>query len=496
MTTHEGTFTKHRVRKFVAALTATTLAGLLALATGAGVAQAQVGKTYDASVDETIADIQSYWTKTMPDVYGMQYEAIPTNRVYPYSSSNPPPNCDDGGRTTTPYQQIAGNAFYCSNGDFVAYDEEGLIPKLRQQYGEFAVGLVFAHELGHAIQARVNYNPGASVYLEQQADCFAGSWAQHVATSTDANVHLSKDDLDTALAGLLALRDPSGIDGSQDGAHGNGFDRVSAFQDGYEGGAKACADYQQHPPTVTESAYTSQSDYDNNGNLSMSELLPLVEDSMKSYWTNATTKFTGTTKIVAGNPVKAADSCSGGNGNGSDQGALSDAAVYCAATDTVTYDAQQLAAEHDSIGDFAPAVLLATEYAASVQHALGRDVQSAAGRSASVCLAGAWAADVGGQTADSSGTNSGTGGSSSLSPGDLDEAVKALVASPSGAVDRGSAFDRVSAFRTGFHDGASACVSAATASTKTTGTKTTGTKTHNTKTRSTKTHSTKKTTQA
>lgn len=452
MTTHEGSLTMQRFRKFVAALTATTLAGLLTLATGAGVAQAQTGKTYDASVTETIADIQSYWSATMPDVYGMRYEAIPADRVFPYSESNPPPNCEDGGRTTTPYEDIAGNAFYCSNGDFVAYDEQGLVPELRAKYGEFAVGLVFAHELGHAIQARVNYSPGATVYLEQQADCFAGSWAQHVATSTDATVHLSKDDLDTALAGLLALRDPSGIDGGQDGAHGNGFDRVSAFQDGYEGGAQACADYENNPPNVTESAYTSQSDYDNNGNLSMSELLPLVGDSMKSYWTNATTKFSGATKVVAGNPAGVAQSCPTG-----DQGALDDAVVYCAATDTVTYDAQKLAAEHDRIGDFAAAVLIAAEYSASVQHSLGRETQSGAGRTASVCLAGAWTAHVGDET--------GNGNGSSLSPGDLDEAVSALVASRSGNVDRGSAFDRVSAFRKGFHNGPSACVSATSAKT-------------------------------
>jgi predicted metalloprotease len=238
-----------RVRRFAAAVTATTLAGLLTLTTGVGQASAQVGKSYDASVDQTIADIQSYWSTTMPSVYGTAYQAIPASRVYPYSESNPPPNCDDAGQTTAPYQDVAGNAFYCSNGDFVAYDEQGLIPKLRSQYGEFAVGLVFAHELGHAVQARVGYQPSATVYLEQQADCFAGAWAQHVATSNDANVHLAKSDLDTALAGLLALRDPSGVDGSQDGAHGNGFDRVSAFQDGFEGGAATCAAYQNDPPT-------------------------------------------------------------------------------------------------------------------------------------------------------------------------------------------------------------------------------------------------------
>ena len=444
-----------RFRRFVAAVTATTLAGLLTLATGVGEASAQVGRSYDASVDQTIADIQSYWAKTMPSVYGTAYEAIPTSRVFPYSESNPPPNCDDAGATTAPYEDVAGNAFYCSNGDFVAYDEQGLIPKLRSQYGEFAVGLVFAHELGHAVQARVGYEPSATVYVEQQADCFAGAWAEHVATSNDTAVHLAKADLDTALAGLLALRDPSGVDGSQDGAHGNGFDRVSAFQDGFEGGAAACADYENHPPTVTESAFTSASDYQNGGDLPLSQLLPAITKSFETYWTNATSKFTGTTKLVAGNAARAASSCAT-----ADQGVLDDAAVYCAATDTVTYDEQRLAAEHDTIGDFAPAVLLATEYASSVQHALGRDVRTASGRKASLCLAGAWAANIGAETGN---------GSSTLSPGDLDEAVAALVASPSGNVDRGSAFDRVAAFRTGFHDGPSKCV--ASTSSKSSGSK-------------------------
>ena len=71
-------------------------------------------------------------------------------------------------------------------------------------------------------------------------------------TATTRTCTSRTDDLDNALAGLLTLSDPSGIDGGQDGAHGNGFDRVSAFQDGYEGGAQACADYQNNPPAVTE----------------------------------------------------------------------------------------------------------------------------------------------------------------------------------------------------------------------------------------------------
>src|SRR4051812_10899349 len=263
-----------------------TLAMVTAMAFGAiaglgQAANAQVSSRYDASVDSTIADIQSFWAATMPDVYGQQYEEISSDRVFPYSASNPPPNCEDGGRTKAPYDEVAGNAFYCSNGDFVAYDDAGLLPKLRKNFGEFAVGLVFAHELGHAVQARVGFEPQMAVDFEQQADCFAGAWAQHVAASDDADVHLSSGDLDTALAGLLTLSDPSGIDSSQEGAHGNGFDRVGAFQDGYEGGAATCANYQDNPPAVTESGYTSYEDQATGGNLELSEMLPTVSKSLE-----------------------------------------------------------------------------------------------------------------------------------------------------------------------------------------------------------------------
>ncbi len=236
---------------------------------------------YDGDINATIADIQAYWTKTMPEVYQQDYEPIPADRLIPYSQSNPPPSC--GGRGTTPYTEVAGNAFYCSQGDFVAWDEQELLPKLRKQFGNFAPALVLAHEWGHAIQARVGFDTYQTIYLEQQADCFAGAWTAHVA-SGDASVQMNDEDLDGALAGLLQLRDPSGIDGSQDGAHGNGFDRVGAFQDGYEGGAETCAAYQNNPPSITESGYTSEADYASGGDMSLADVLPAVTDSLSSYW--------------------------------------------------------------------------------------------------------------------------------------------------------------------------------------------------------------------
>ena len=47
---------------------------------------------------------------------------------------------------------------------------------------------------------------------------------------------------------------------------------------------------------------------------------------------------------------------------------------------------------------------------------------------------------------------------SSLSPGDLDEAVTVLVAGNHEQTDRGTAFERVAAFRAGFKHGPSQCV--------------------------------------
>jgi predicted metalloprotease len=415
-------------------LVGVAMATVMAFGVVAGLAtasSAQVSSKYDAPIDQTIADIQNFWTQTMPSVYGQQYQPIPADHIYPYSQSNPPPNCDDGGQTKANYQDVAGNAFYCPNGDFVAYDEQGLLPKLRANFGEFAVGLVFAHELGHAIQARVGYQPSATVYAEQQADCFAGAWAQHVANSDDAGVHLSKDDLDTALAGLLTLSDPSGTDGGQDGAHGNGFDRVSAFQDGYEGGAKTCAAYQQNPPAITETGYSSYQDQASGGNLPLDQLLSTVTQSLQDYWSSQSSKVTAP-QVTAGGTSTGSDS---------DGGVISDAVTYQPSSNTVHYDAAALQDAHDNIGDFASGMLIATAWSSAVEHQLGTSLDSNAARRGAECLAGAWVANT----------------SSSLSPGDLDEAVTMLVKA-SGNSDRGTAFDRVAAFRDGFKNGPSNCV--------------------------------------
>ena len=98
---------------------------------------------------------------------------------------------------------------------------------------------------------------------------------------------------------------------------------------------------------------------------------------------------------------------------------------------------------HDNIGDFGSGLLVATAWASSVEHQLGsvaRDRRRPARRRVP-------------------GRSVGVRPSSKLSPGDLDEAVTVLVAGRQGiSTDRGTAFDRVAAFRAGFKHGPSKCV--------------------------------------
>jgi predicted metalloprotease len=376
----------------------------------------------------------------MPDVYGRPYEAIPADRLFPYSQSNPPPGC--GTRGSTPYAQVAGNAFYCGLNDFVAWDTQQLFPRLTEQFGAFAPALVLAHEWGHAVQARVGFQNAPTVYLEQQADCFAGAWAQHVA-SGDSDLSLSSDDLDRALAGMLQLSDPVGVDASQEGAHGNGFDRVGAFQDGVEHGAAACAAYQTDPPAVTESGFTSQADYLSGGDMTLDELVPALTDALDAYWSQ-----TMGSDVTAPTLVAAADAstCDGGG----DGGVLADSVSYCPSTDEIVYDPATLREAHSSVGDFAAGILVAAEWSSAVQHDLGDRLGTDAARRTSECLTGAFTASL-----DGSARRAGDDGIT-LSPGDLDEVVTMLVAAPSGD-EHGTAFSRVAAFRAGYVDGAGTC---------------------------------------
>ena len=310
-------------------------------------------------------------------------------------------------------------------------------PSCASNFGEFAVGLVFAHELGHAVQARVGYDPSATVYLEQQADCFAGAWAQHVADSDDENVHLSTDDLDNALAGSADPERPVGHRrraGRRARQRLRPGQRVPGRLRGRRG--RRAPTTRTTPPDVTESGYTSYADQASDGNLPLDELVPTVTKSLDDYWASQSSKLTAPTVSAGGATTTATTEMR---------------TVACSptpspttpSTNTVHYDAdddagrarhhrrlRQRHARGDRVGVVGAAP--ARHRASAPTHA----------RRGAECLAGAWTANL----------------SSSLSPGDLDEAVTVLVAAGKGNTDRGTAFDRVAAFRAGFKHGPSKCV--------------------------------------
>jgi predicted metalloprotease len=95
-------------------------------------------------------------------------------------------------------------------------------------------------------------------------------------------------------------------------------------------------------------------------------------------------------------------------------------------------------------------MLLGDLYARAAQHRRGASTQDRAGQLAIDCLAGSWTYDLlhPGVKTDTA----------RLSPGDLDEAVAALLAFGRATNGTGpSAFDRIAAYRNGVLQGLSAC---------------------------------------
>src|SRR4051812_33641490 len=112
-------------------------------------------------VTRSLDDIERYWTATYPALSnGAAFKPV-HGGYHPYTEADPPPAC--GGEAGS-YQP---NAFYCPDGDFIAWDAEKLIPQLQSDFGDLLVGVVLAHEYGHAIQTRLGLTDQPTVVVEQ-----------------------------------------------------------------------------------------------------------------------------------------------------------------------------------------------------------------------------------------------------------------------------------------------------------------------------------------
>ena len=184
---------------------------------------------YQRTIGATIGLLEQYWRQTLPSAFGVPFTPPRGGYKYYRSDRGGGPKC---GNEPAPPR----NAFYCPVGDFIAWDESGLMIPYYVGGGDFAAAFVLAHEFGHAMQFRLPRKEPLGVLRELQADCFAGAWARWTA---DRKL-LAGGDLDEATVAVFAARDVPGTPWTDPNAHGTGFERTRAFGDGFEAGPKFC----------------------------------------------------------------------------------------------------------------------------------------------------------------------------------------------------------------------------------------------------------------
>jgi predicted metalloprotease len=414
---------------------ATERARTVALSHSPGDLRATTGATEDS--------LRQYWSEQFPATYHRVFEDL-RGGVQPKSPDSPAFSC--GGRRQT-YDEIRGNAFYCPPDDYIAYDAALLFPRLDSSFGNVSAAIVLAHEMGHAIQNRAAVQ-GPSLVIELQADCFAGAWVRFAQTSDADPVTVVDQALDSGIAAMLTLRDQPGTPATNPSAHGLGFDRVNAFQTGYDQGAGGCAAFPARGVFTTELPFRTVKEALTGGNLPYDTAVPVFSASLDAFWTAALPALAPGRAFVPPRRRPLAEAplppCPGTPARDPRT-----ALAYCPTTNTVAWVDPILRRVHDSLGDFATATLLS--------EAWGRAAQAQAGRPADAaglqrdCFTGAWVAAIG-----SSGA-----AQLLLSPGDLDEVLLTILLTsfdPRGApAPRGTAFQRTDALRRGVLDGISAC---------------------------------------
>ncbi|WP_436792518.1 neutral zinc metallopeptidase [Actinospongicola halichondriae] len=401
--------------------------------------------TADDVVDLALDDLAAYWTEQLPVVYGIDFEPLLGGEIA-YGPTTEIPQC---GPAELDYDDVAENALYCPDEDLIAWDRVALTPQLQEDFGPLTVGIVMSHEYAHAIQARAEVD-GSTVTLELQADCFAGAWVADV-NDRIAVFDDDGDSLDQAIGGFLELRDSVGVSGGDPSAHGSGFDRVSAFQQGYERGNDVCVTYEDDPPTVVAIPFGSRADQQQEGNLPLDELIePLLAD-LESFHRALFADLGETWEPIDGvvpvDPAADLVECGDEVLEGDD---LRLASFYCVADNTIYLDNAELVPSLDQIGDFAVGGEIARQYAFAAQNRLDIAGDDKEGRLHADCLTGVYAAAEFLQRIPDQ--------QLVLSPGDIDEILIAFltIGEDTGA----TAFQRTAAFRIGFVNGMTACASA------------------------------------
>jgi predicted metalloprotease len=206
---------------------------------------ADANDSVECAVVADIESIQDYWAATLGPDY------VPTDTVFFNGSV----------QTSCGSASSGSGPFYCP-ADQLVYIDLSFFDQLRTQFGAqgglFVNAYVIAHEYGHHVQNLLGTNtrvtPGeagpasGTVRLELQADCYAGTWANHAETVPDESgepliAEITQDDIDRALDAAARIGDDfiqenlgSGRIDQDAFTHGSSEQRQKWFMTGYETG--------------------------------------------------------------------------------------------------------------------------------------------------------------------------------------------------------------------------------------------------------------------
>jgi predicted metalloprotease len=406
------------------------------------------GRTaFDQLAKNALTDVTSFWQTNYPLVSGGQSLPALKGGIFSVDGGDLTPADKADACLAQAPKAIQNNAFYCSIDDSVAYDRTGFLPQLATEFGPYFVALVFAHEFGHAIQARLGISNQPTIDKESQADCAAGAFTASVLDFKSSHFRISAADLDKVLVGYIQLRDPSGTSITDAGSHGDGFDRLSALSDGIKNGVTYCFAKNWDQRTFTERPFTTDADYESGGNEPESQVLDAsasgggLQPSLNSFWAAAAKSIGKTWQDVqiaqADQPPCLGKTVSEFN--------------YCPDDNTVYYS-KSLADTAYKYGDYALGTLFVYGWGLAVRHQLfAGSMTGSAALLAAGCYAGAYSKSV----------NSSTVTGFQLSPPDMDEATVAVLTMVGDSLAYGpqdtTGLDRIQSFKGGYSGGLTAC---------------------------------------
>ncbi|WP_420452950.1 hypothetical protein [Ilumatobacter sp.] len=413
-------------------------------------------RDYDEFLLAALGDIDTWLKSEFEPAFGLPYRPLDGAVFAGYPERQDDlPGC---GEPRTDYDDLQlFVAFYCPIGDFIVYDDgpDGLLAGLAREFGPATIGIVLAHEYGHAVQQRTGALELSlpTVITEQQADCIAGAWAGRAASGLASGIPFDDADIRAGLISMITVQDPVGLDPAAAGGHGSGFDRVGAFQTGFDSDLGRCATLIEDPLPLTPLSFLDVNDRLSGGNATFGfaegELFGfLVPDLNLLFDNDLVAEFPEFTRLELV-PTESADEID------CDEpfGLYPLGAELCSENDTVYLNVPVARELYDDFGDFAPAYVLGLVWSEHAQRSNSSQLTGEARQLRNDCLTGAWVRSV---TRDPQ-----TGAlpqprdpdrQASVSPNDLTEAIQAaiLIGDPTSDTDvLGTPFQKISAFRDG-----------------------------------------------